>query len=59
MSEPVKVEVEGVTYRVHSGGDVFRVNPGFWTDSTRLVGEIPASTPQNKPKEVIRDLPNR
>lgn len=59
MSEPVRVEVDGVNYKVHSDGDVFRVNPGFWSDSTRFVGEIPSSTPQNELEEAIRNLPNR
>lgn len=59
MAEPVKVHVDGVDYKVHSDGDVFRVNPGLLGDSTRFVGKISPSTPQNKLEEKIRDLPNR
>ena len=59
MSEPVRVWVEGVEYKIHADGDVFRVNPGFIGESTRKVGRIPSSTPQNKLEETIRDLPNR
>lgn len=59
MSEPVTVKVDGVEYRVHSDGDVFRVNPGFISDSTRKVGRIPPSTPQNQLEEKIRNLPDR
>lgn len=59
MSEPVQVPVDGVDYKVHDNGEVFRVNPGFWSDSTRKVGKIPSSTPQNQLAEKIRDLPGR
>ncbi len=59
MSEPVKVDVDGVTYKIHSDGDVFRVNPGVISDSTRKVGRIPPSTPQNKLEETIRNHPNK
>jgi len=59
MTEPVEVKVEGVTYKVHPDGDVFRVNPGILGSSTRLVGRISPSTPQNELENKIRDLPNR
>lgn len=59
MTEPVEVKVEGVTYKVHSDGDVFRVNPGILGSSTRLVGKIPPSTPLNELEKKIRVLPNR
>lgn len=59
MAQPVEVKVEGVTYRVHSDGDVFRVNPGLLSDSTRLVGKISPSTPVNELEKKIRALPNR
>jgi len=55
MSEPVRVEVNGATYKVHSDGDVFKVIPGFF-ESTLKVGEIPPSTPQNKLEEAIRNI---
>lgn len=55
MSEPVKVEVNGRTYKVHADGDVFKVTSGIFSDSTLKVGKIPPSTPQNKLEEVIRD----
>lgn len=59
MSESVKVRVDGVDYNVHSDGDVFRVNPGWMGETTRKVGRIPSSTPQNQLEQKIRDLPNR
>lgn len=59
MSESVSVTIDGVTYKVHPDGDVFRVNGGLFGDATRKVGTIPPSTPQNKLEEKIRDLPNR
>lgn len=59
MSEPVKVKVDGADYKVHDDGDVFKVVSGIISDSTLKVGRIPASTPQNKLEEVIRELINR
>jgi len=55
MSEPVKVKIGEVTYKVHSDGDVFKVIPGFF-ESTLKVGKIPPSTPQNQLEEAIRDI---
>lgn len=55
MGEPVKVTINGVSYKVHSDEDVFKVTSGIFSDSTLKVRRIPPSTPQNKLEEVIRD----
>jgi hypothetical protein len=50
----VKVKIDGVTYKIHPDGDVFKVTDGWFGDSTLKMGRIPSSTPQNKLEEVIR-----
>jgi len=56
MSEPVKVKIGEVTYKVHSDGDVFKITESWSGDSTLKIGRIPPSTPQNQLEEAIRDI---
>lgn len=56
MSEPVRVKVNGDTYKVHSDGDVFKITgDGLFGESTLKMGRIPSDTPQNKLEQVIRE----
>ena len=60
MSEIKRVPVDGVDYKVHPDGDVFKVTGSgiLGGDTTLKVGRIPKDTPANKLADEIRKIIN-